>query len=205
MLAGSIYMFAGSTVPNGLLECDGSAVSRETYAILFGVIGTTYGDGDGSTTFNLPDLSGKVVMGYSQDYALGTSGGSETVTLTSSEIPEHEHEVGSHTHGNTIAASYPELSHTITQPAYNYSGPNGKTGTIRNGAYPVTATAYTGASNATASRTNASVAAHDEASCTVSGEILASPDTETGAAGSDGAHNNMQPYITMKYVIATGV
>lgn len=70
MLAGSIYMFAGSTVPDGLLECDGSAVSRSTYADLFDVIGTTYGAGDGSTTFNLPNLSGRVAIGSSVEHLL---------------------------------------------------------------------------------------------------------------------------------------
>ena len=56
--AGVIQMYAGTTPPDGWLLCDGSAVSRTTYAALFAVIGTTYGAGDGSTTFNLPDLRG---------------------------------------------------------------------------------------------------------------------------------------------------
>lgn len=54
---GSIKPFAGTTIPNGYLLCDGSAVSRTTYAALFAVIGTTYGSGDGSTTFNVPNLT----------------------------------------------------------------------------------------------------------------------------------------------------
>ena len=54
---GTIYAFAGSEIPNGYLPCNGSAISRETYADLFAVIGTTYGSGDGSTTFNLPNLN----------------------------------------------------------------------------------------------------------------------------------------------------
>jgi microcystin-dependent protein len=52
-----------ATAPSGFLECDGSAVSRSTYAALFAVIGTTYGAGDGSTTFNVPDLTDKVAVG----------------------------------------------------------------------------------------------------------------------------------------------
>lgn len=59
---GSVIEFAGSTVPSGYLECDGSAVSRSEYSSLFAVIGTTWGAGDGSTTFNLPDLSGDAVL-----------------------------------------------------------------------------------------------------------------------------------------------
>ena len=59
MRTGIISLFAGSTAPRGYLVCDGSAVSRDDYSALFAVIGTTYGAGDGSTTFNLPDLSGR--------------------------------------------------------------------------------------------------------------------------------------------------
>lgn len=60
---GEMRMYAGSTVPSGWLACDGSAVSRTTYAKLFNAIGTTWGDGDGSTTFNLPDLRGRSAVG----------------------------------------------------------------------------------------------------------------------------------------------
>lgn len=60
---GSVLAFAGSTSPDGWLLCDGSAVSRTTYAALFSVIGTTYGTGDGSTTFNLPNLTDRFIQG----------------------------------------------------------------------------------------------------------------------------------------------
>ncbi len=62
--AGMVNAFAGATAPAGYLICDGSAVSRTTYADLFAVIGTTYGAGDGSTTFNLPDLRGEFIRGF---------------------------------------------------------------------------------------------------------------------------------------------
>lgn len=62
-LVGTVLDFAGATPPEGFLLCYGQEVSRETYAALFGVIGVTYGEGDGSTTFNLPDLRGRVVAG----------------------------------------------------------------------------------------------------------------------------------------------
>ena len=61
---GSVYTFAGSTVPTGWLKCNGALLSRTTYAALFAVIGTTYGAGDGSTTFALPDLRGEFVRGF---------------------------------------------------------------------------------------------------------------------------------------------
>lgn len=60
---GTIYAFAGNNIPSGYLPCNGGAISRKTYADLFAVIGTTYGDGDGSTTFNLPNLTDKFIQG----------------------------------------------------------------------------------------------------------------------------------------------
>lgn len=61
--SGTIFAFAASNVPSNYLLCDGSAVSRSTYQDLFNAIGTTYGAGDGSTTFNIPDLRGRIVIG----------------------------------------------------------------------------------------------------------------------------------------------
>lgn len=58
---GSYFPFGGATAPNGYLACDGSAVSRATYANLFAVIGTTFGAGDGSTTFNVPNVAGNII------------------------------------------------------------------------------------------------------------------------------------------------
>ena len=62
-MTGTVFPFAGSAAPSGWLLCDGSAVSRTTYARLFGIIGTAYGAGNGTTTFNLPDLRGEFVRG----------------------------------------------------------------------------------------------------------------------------------------------
>lgn len=95
---GEIKMYAGATAPKGWKLCDGSAVSRTDFAALFKVIGTSYGAGDGSKTFNLPDLRGRVCIGASSAYALGGKGGSETSTtgdhtLTVNEIPYHTHDI----------------------------------------------------------------------------------------------------------------
>lgn len=75
---GSIQAFAGSTIPTGWLLCDGSAISRTTYSELFTAIGNAYGDGDGSTTFNLPNLKTRVPVGYDSSdahfYPIGKTG-----------------------------------------------------------------------------------------------------------------------------------
>lgn len=80
--------FAGTSAPTGFLLCDGSAVSRTTYADLYGVIGTTYGSGDGSTTFNLPSTVGKFLVGKNSGTftPIGGTGGAE-----SQNLPNHVH------------------------------------------------------------------------------------------------------------------
>lgn len=90
---GSLVPFAGATPPSGYLLCDGSAVSRTTYAALFAVIGTDWGPGDGSTTFNVPDLRGRVAVGAGTGSgltprSLADTGGSEGVTLTNYQTPK---------------------------------------------------------------------------------------------------------------------
>ena len=90
---GTIAMHAGAR-PNGWLTCNGSAVSRATYPDLFAVIGTTYGPGDGSTTFNLPDLRDRFALGATSTRRAGATGGAETHTLTEAEMPTHGHVLG---------------------------------------------------------------------------------------------------------------
>ena len=75
----TIVPWSSSSVPTGFLECNGAAVSRSTYSALFAIVGTTYGAGDGATTFNLPDLQDNVAMGKSGTKALASTGGANTV------------------------------------------------------------------------------------------------------------------------------
>ena len=78
----TIVPWSSASVPSGFLECNGTAVSRSTYSALFAIVGTTYGAGDGSTTFNTPDLQDNTPVGKSGTKALGSTGGANTVTVT---------------------------------------------------------------------------------------------------------------------------
>lgn len=93
---GALMMFGGSSAPTGWLICDGSAVSRSTYSDLFSIIGETFGVGDGSTTFNLPDLRGRSPIGAGSGdglttRSLGDDGGEEDHSLIIAEMPIHDH------------------------------------------------------------------------------------------------------------------
>ena len=101
-LIGVILAFGGSSAPSKWVLCDGSAISRTTYSELFSVIGTTYGNGNGTTTFNIPDLRGKIPVGKNSGTfnTLGGSVGAETHTLTEAQLPvvsNHNHEISAST------------------------------------------------------------------------------------------------------------
>jgi microcystin-dependent protein len=99
MPAGIYFPFAGASgdIPAGFLLCDGSAVSRTTYADLFAAIGTLWGAGNGTTTFNVPNLKGRVPVGYDASQtefdAVAENGGAKTHTLVEAEMPTHNHNV----------------------------------------------------------------------------------------------------------------
>jgi microcystin-dependent protein len=94
---GTLLDFAGTAAPTGFLGCDGAAISRTTYAALFTAIGTTWGVGDGATTFNVPNFQRRVAVGSGGSgtatlaNTVGSTGGAETHTLTTPEIPAHTH------------------------------------------------------------------------------------------------------------------
>ena len=103
----TIVPWTSASVPTGFLECDGAAVSRSTYSALFAIVGTTYGSGDGSSTFNVPNLQDNVAVGKSGTKNLGSTGGANTVaaagtvggstanaTLSTAQLASHSHTQG---------------------------------------------------------------------------------------------------------------
>ena len=134
---GTIVDYAGSSAPSGWLLCDGSTVNRSTYAALFSAIGTTFGSGDGSTTFVLPDLRGRATFG--KDDMGGSTAGRVTDAVsgiagtTLGDAGGHQ-AVGAHTHGVTD----PGHTHSLTMatvvnfsgsPLFTYWYPAGSTNT----------------------------------------------------------------------------
>jgi microcystin-dependent protein len=177
---GVVLPFAGTTAPTGFLLCYGQAVSRTTYAALFAAIGTTFGPGDGSTTFNLPDLRGRAPFGKDDmggsaanrltvggsgvnGAALGAAGGAETHTLGIAQMPAHSHGVNDpgHSHLQDAGANPPGGPYT---PRSTY-GDGTNLGQI-----PV----YGSATGVSIQNT-----------------------------GGGGAHNNMPPAVVLNHIIAT--
>ncbi|MEL0207667.1 MAG: tail fiber protein [Gammaproteobacteria bacterium] len=120
----TIIPWSDTSVPTGYLECDGAAVSRTTYAALYAIVGDTYGSGDGSTTFNVPDLQDNIPMGKSGTKAVGSTGGANTVTptgnvagstanatLSTAQLASHNHSSGANTMGRTLG--HPETGFNV--------------------------------------------------------------------------------------------
>lgn len=246
MPVGSVIPFAGASSPDVTwLVCDGSAVSRTTYAALFAVFGTTYGTGDGSTTFNVPNMKGRVPVGI--DYAqtefdtLGEASGEKTHTLTSAEsgVPEHTHNfVGaggstnstdtSHSHANSLTGTTSFATtghnHTHISPIGKVSGglhaldpadgdmdaygssvyfntiqtTNKKSiGTPSSGAVERWQVSSSGPSaTATVGISNVVVSQSHSHSFTPAGTVQ-----NNASASATSAHNNLQPYLTLNYII----
>lgn len=192
---GVIQIWAGATAPAGWLLCQGQAVSRSTYAALFALIGETYGSGNGTTTFNLPNMKGRVVAGVDSADAsfdnLGETGGSKNAVNVS------------HTHGDTFAVAS-DGAHTHTPAAsrklYDLEQiarvgglpTSGAAGWLFNdvggyGRLPVDSAKW---DNGSISLTSA--AAHNHA---LTGSVT--------SAGESATNKNLQPYIAMHFIIKT--
>lgn len=181
-MVGGLQMSAAQSPPDGWLRCDGSAVSRATYSDLFLAISTTYGAGDGSTTFNVPDFRGKTIVGAGQDTTrqltsrkLGDYSGAETHQLTAAESGTNgagATDPFAQAFGGYFPRSQGHWTFSRFTPAG--TGPYG---------VPYCSTAGT----------------EDDAGSTVSGA------TSLATRNADSAHNNMQPYGVANVFIYAGV
>lgn len=206
---GLIQMYAVATAPTGWLLCDGSAVSRATWAALFAVIGTTFGAGDGSTTFNLPDLRGKAPIGQGAGAGLtprtlAVSGGEETHVLTTAELAAHNHGVTDPGHGHGVTD--PGHGHGVTDPQHKHgvSGDTGlRIGESNSGSVEGYQNPPTGnkATFTTLDNAVTGVAVNSGAS-NVSVNSAGSGIT-TNNNGSGTAHNNVQPFLVLAFIIKT--
>lgn len=132
--AGTIVAFGSTTAPAGWAVCDGAAISRTGNAALFAAIGTTYGSGDGSTTFNKPDCRGRFLAGYDPSNgtsrltlsetgglsatALANTGGEQAHALVTGELAAHNHTINDPGHGHGVTD--PTHNHTLNDPTHNH-------------------------------------------------------------------------------------
>lgn len=128
---GQVVAFAGATLPDGWLWCDGSAVSRTTYSALYAALGgasSPWGQGNGSTTFNVPNVEDRVILGAGNLYALAATGGAASANLAHTHdggtlAYAHTHSTPNHAHPHTHATPDHAHPHTHTGPSHNHAGP----------------------------------------------------------------------------------
>lgn len=210
-LVGSIIGWPSATPPQGWLVCDGSPQSRTTYAQLFAVIGTLYGIGDGSTTFNLPDLQGRVIVGSGDGATtsirtIAQTGGEETHQLVTAELASHGHAIatGQFSHGHSIATGQFSHTHGLTdaQHTHNYNAiyNAGPAGVAAGSSY----TAFTNAGAYTSAGSNTANAGISVNAATLPAGSAAAATLPAGTAsnsGSDTPHNTMPPFTVACYII----
>ena len=175
----TIVPWSSASVPTGFLECNGQAVSRSTYSALFAIVGTTYGAGDGSSTFLVPDLQNNVAVGKSNNKSLASTGGANTVSSTGN--------VGGSTANATLSTAQ-LASHNHPQSTPSGPGPWGGTGTNAGG-NPTTQ--QPGGSSFTTGQTNTGSGGGHSHNMSA---------TFTGSAVNAAI---LQPYLTLIYIIKT--
>lgn len=201
---GTVVAFAGSSAPAGWLLCDGTnTYSRTTYAALFAVIGTVYGSGNGSTTFGVPDMRGRAGIGAGSGpglttRSLGSTVGTEQHTLTTAQMPSHNHTASDsgHSHSTSVGGMSANASHahggwhendTLYMTGIAYGSPPGA---VRN--------AY-GTAQGINKNTQFTNTDHVHSVTVNTGYSSVT----IGSSGSGQAHNIMQPSLAMNYIIKT--
>lgn len=179
---GQIIMFGGNFAPRGWAFCQGQLLPISQYSALFSLLGTTYG-GDGRTTFALPDLRGRTPIGYTQgpaltDHGLGAKGGTETVTLTTLEMPSHTHQITGVGGGGKLSTE------------------EGVRDTPQANDIPAVTTMTSGLATVKLKSFG------PETSNSVDMGTASGGGGTIGNTGAGQAHNNMQPYIAVNYCIA---
>lgn len=178
---GAGFVWYTAAAPAGFLLCDGSAVSRTTYAALFALLGTIYGVGDGSTTFNLPDLRGRVAVGVGTQADVAALAANDGSTLPNRR-PKH-----GHTNGLTL----PNHAHSANDPGHTHEIPaNGNAGSG-----PIVMQAIIAADtggNFTASQTTGITVGNPTSNPAIAGTI-----------GPAGAPADGPAYLTVNYIIKT--
>lgn len=220
MPTGTVLDFSGSSAPGGYVLCDGATYdgTNSAYADLFAVIGLTYG-GSG-TNFQVPDLRGRVSAGrdagQTEFDVLGETGGAKTHTLATTEIPAHTHTQNAHTHTQD-AHTHTQNAHTHTQNAHNHGATAGASGNATG--FVLAVPAGTGAATfniggvgggnalvllATNDANTANSIATNQNTTATNQNTTATNQNATATnqnTGGGGAHNNLQPYLTLNKII----
>lgn len=206
---GTLLPFAGAVAPTGFLLANGSAVSRTTFASLFSVIGVIYGPGDGSTTFNIPNMINSVAIGAGSIASLGTTFGEQNHTLTTGEMPTHSHTVNDPGHGHTV--NDPGHNHSHSDPGHSHSLVN----TTPAGSAGVVAVQSTGPNQGIAgggpgggsfaelATAASSTGISNVANTTGISNAVNTTGISNNNTGGGGSHNNVQPSLGVTYVIKT--
>tara|TARA_R100000008_G_C3581709_1_gene168999 strand:- start:1528 stop:2184 length:657 start_codon:yes stop_codon:yes gene_type:complete len=203
---GTIKPWGKATAPAGYVLCDGTAISRTDYADLFGVISTTYGAGNGSTTFNVPNLQGKMAQGYDgSTYNLAGTGGANTVTVAVTN-----NQAGSSTVTNnqsvTVTGSIDNTSLTSAQLASHRHEMNENNGPITGGNYRKVNGQQVNDGGPTWSpnpmRDAGSGTGHNH-SHTLAGTLTGTVAVATNLTGTITAAgtNSFSPYLVLNYII----
>lgn len=190
-LLSTILLWAANFAPRGWALCQGQLLAISQNAALFSLIGTYYG-GNGQTTFALPDFRGRIPVGQGQgpgtsNYVIGQSGGSETVTLITTQMPAH-------THIAVVTAGSGSGSATGTLNGINAAG-----GSDTPGGHFL---AQDTAAGAAIYATTGTPVAMASGSVTVTNVTAPLPAVTNGITGGNQAHDNIQPYLCVNYIIA---